>query len=84
VQSGKAEDSPRSLNTPGKTALYNNLAQNEELALRIDAAVKQGRPDGWRGIRARENIVKGLLNAILQNESKVERIFLIIRAQTEY
>ena len=84
VQSGKAEDSPQSLNTPGKTALYNNLAQNEELALRIDAAVKRGRPDSWRGIRARENIVKGLLNAILQDEVEVERIFLIIRAQTEY
>ena len=84
VQSGKAEDSPQSLNTPGKTALYNNLAQNEELALRIDAAVKRGRPDSWRGIQARENIVKGLLNAILQDEAEVEHIFPIIWAQTEY
>ena len=84
VQSGKAEDSPQSLNTPGKTALYNNLAQNEELALRIDAAVKRGRPDSWRGIRARENIVKGLLHDILQDQDQVEDIFRIVRAQPEY
>ena len=40
VEAGQAEDTPEKLNTPGKRALYNNLNQNEELALKIDEAVK--------------------------------------------
>jgi len=56
-----------------------------ELALKIDAAVKRVRPDGWRGIKARENIIKDALLPLLKNdEAEVERIFLIIMAQGEY
>jgi type I restriction enzyme R subunit len=33
VQAGQAEDTPKTLNTPGRRALYNNLERNEELAL---------------------------------------------------
>jgi type I restriction enzyme R subunit len=45
VEAGQGEETPKALNTPGKRALYNNLNQNEELALRIDEAVKKTRPD---------------------------------------
>ncbi|MGB4227258.1 MAG: HsdR family type I site-specific deoxyribonuclease [Candidatus Dechloromonas phosphoritropha] len=55
-----------------------------KLALRIDEAVKHIRPDGWRGIQAKENVIKKALYGILQNFDAVERIFLIIRQQTEY
>ncbi len=53
-------------------------------APRIDAAVKQVRPDGWRGVQAREQVIKRALFDILLDESEVERIFLIIKAQGEY
>ena len=53
VEAGQGEDTPGTLNTPGKRALYNNLNQNEELALRIDETVKQVRPDAWRGVEPR-------------------------------
>jgi type I restriction enzyme R subunit len=65
VEAGKAEDTPEKLNTPGRRALYNNLAKNEELALRIDDAVKKVRPDDWRGVQAREQIIKGALYGVL-------------------
>jgi type I restriction enzyme R subunit len=55
-----------------------------ELALKIDAAVKRVRPDGWRGVQARERVIKAALYEILQDEAEVERIFLIIKAQREY
>lgn len=84
VQSGLAADTPVKLDTPGKRALWNNLAQNEALALNIDATVRHVRPDGWRGIQAREQIIKAAVYGILQDESEVERIFLIIKAQGEY
>jgi len=84
VEAGQAEETPKALNTPGKRALYNNLNQDEELALRIDEAVKKTRPDGWRGIHAREQVIKAALNGVLQDVTGVERIFLIIKAQKEY
>jgi type I restriction enzyme R subunit len=53
-------------------------------ALKIDAAVKRVRPDGWRGVQTREQVIKAALYEILQDIAEVERIFLIIKAQGEY
>ena len=55
-----------------------------DLALKIDDAVKRVRPDGWRGVQAREQVIKRALFDTLMDESEVERIFLIIKAQGEY
>jgi len=49
VETEQAEETPKALNSPGKRALYNNLNQNEGLALRLDEAVRNMRPDGCRG-----------------------------------
>jgi type I restriction enzyme, R subunit len=84
VQAGHAEDTPKTLNTPGRRALYNNLGQNEELALKIDEVVKQSRPDDWRGIQAREQVIKQALYGVLKDTEQVEYVFLIIKQQTEY
>ena len=81
---GHSEDTPKTLDTPGKRALYNNLNQNEELAIDIDISVKEKRHDDWRGIKAREQVIKSALFDVLKDESEVERIFLIIKAQKEY
>ena len=84
VEAGQADDTPATLNTPGKHALYNNLSENEALALKIDETVKKTRPDGWRGNQAKENTIKAALLPLLGNEAEVERVFLIIKAQNEY
>ena len=84
VEAGQAEETPKALDTPGKRALYNNLNQNEELAMRIDEAVRNKRNDDWRGIQAREHVIKQALYDVLQDKATVERIFLIIKAQKEY
>ncbi len=82
VEAGQAEGTPESLDTPGKRALYNNLNQDEGLALRVHETVKRVRPDGWRGIQPRENIIKAALLPILENDvAEVERIFVVIKAQ---
>lgn len=84
VQTGHTESTPETLNTPGRRALYNNLGQNEAMALQIDEAVKNERPDGWRGIQAREQVIKAALYRILKDSAEVERIFVIIKQQKEY
>jgi type I restriction enzyme R subunit len=84
VAAGHSDDTPAELDTPGRRALYNNLKQNEALALRIDSIVKAVRPDDWRGIQPRGNEIKRALYGILQDHSEVERIFLIVKQQREY
>ena len=108
VDAGKSEDTPVTLDSPGKRAIYNNLmnetpaapggsvreppgaygerslTQVLDLALRIDVAIKKSRPDAWRGVQAREQIIKRVLFDVLRNEREVERIFLIVKAQSEY
>jgi type I restriction enzyme R subunit len=84
VEAGQSEETPKALDTPGKRALYNNLNQNEELALRLDETVKKTRPDGWRGVQAREQVIKRALYEMLHSEAEVERMFLIVKAQREY
>jgi type I restriction enzyme, R subunit len=65
---------------------YGNAAHDHllELAVKIDDTVKRTRPDGWRGVQARERVIKAALYGILQSEAEVERIFLIIKQQKEY
>ena len=84
VEAGTADDTPPKLDTPGKRALYNNLENDEKLALRLDEAVKQNSPDGWRGVEPKERVIKQALYKELGDKDEVERIFLIIKAQAEY
>ncbi len=84
VEEGHSGETPPALDTPGKRALWNNLGENEDLALKIDNTIKQVRPDGWRGIQAREQVIKEALYELLQDAAEVERIFLIVKAQSEY
>lgn len=97
-----AEASPM-LDTPGKRALYNNLASSEPtdgvhqgeivgaygdskmaLTIAVDAAIKAIRPDGWRGVISKEQVVKRALFELLKSEAEVERVFPIIKQQPEY
>ena len=85
VQAGTAADTPASLNTPAKRALYHNLTNDETLALQVDEVVRRVRPNAFRGNQAKENEIKRALLPLLGNDqAEVERIFLIIAAQSEY
>ena len=84
MDAGHGDDTPGELNTPGLRALYNNLGQDAGTAVRIDGAVKAVRPDGWRGVQAREQVIKQALYSVLKDAAEVERIFLIVKQQREY
>jgi type I restriction enzyme, R subunit len=78
--------------TPGgqlsdDTAQYGTEAAEHALALavKIDETVKRVRPNAFRGNQAKENVIKAALLPLLGNDPvEVERVFLIIKAQTEY
>ncbi|APO76974.1 type I site-specific deoxyribonuclease HsdR subunit protein (plasmid) [Rhizobium etli 8C-3] len=84
LAAGKTEDMPVQLDTPGKRALYNNLGKNEDLAMRLDSAVKFSRSDDWRGVEPKERAIKAALYKELQDKDEVERVFVIVKAQREY
>lgn len=85
VRAGMSDNTPVALDTAGKRALYNNLKDDEELALKIDAAVRRSKPADFRGNRVKENIIKQAIYPLLNDDvDEVERIFQIITAQQEY
>ncbi|WP_370234645.1 MULTISPECIES: type I restriction endonuclease subunit R [Henriciella] len=75
---------PASIDTKGKRALFNNLEENELLALKIDFILRNECPEGFKGEPAREGIVKAKLYEVLNDVDLVERIFQIVMAQAEY
>jgi type I restriction enzyme R subunit len=83
VNNGRADETPARLDTPGKVALWNNLDQNEELALKIDDAIKRVRPDDWRDNQVKENQIKreALMPLLYNNVEEVQRVFKIIYEQ---
>ncbi|MFI3123319.1 MAG: hypothetical protein QX194_05260, partial [Methylococcales bacterium] len=72
------------IDTAGKRAIYNNLNENEELALAIDRKIKEVRPHGWRGVPAKESVIQFALYELLNDVAEVERLFAIIKQQAEY
>ncbi len=84
TDAGHPDDTPERLDTPGKRALYNNLNEDEELALRIDAEVKAVRPDGWRGVQAKERVIQKALYEIFGDTDLVDKVFSILKANPEY
>jgi type I restriction enzyme, R subunit len=81
---GQEQDTPEQISTRGLRALYSNLGQDKELAVRIDEAVKKARPADWRSTQAKRLVVKQALWNILQDADEVERIFRIIERHEEY
>ena len=84
VSAGKYANTPTSLDTPAKVALWNNLEKNEDMAITVDNAIKESRSDDWRGSQAKENLIKTAMYKIINDVDEVERIFSIIKLQQEY
>jgi len=57
---------PKSMNTPGKRALYDNLGKSHILALAVDEAVRGSRQDDWRGNPFKVKKVRNAIQTALQ------------------
>ena len=75
---------PKLLNTRARRALYDNLGNNEQLAITLDAAIQRTKKDDWRGNRIKEREVRYAIRAVLQDETQANRIFEIVKNQDEY
>ncbi|MGH7233380.1 MAG: restriction endonuclease subunit R, partial [Nitrospiraceae bacterium] len=57
---------PKTMNTSGKRALYDNLGKDETLVLRVDAAVHASRQDDWRSNPFKVKRVKNAIRTVLE------------------
>jgi type I restriction enzyme, R subunit len=86
---GGASAYPKSLNTAAKRALYDNLGQNEKLALALDAEIDATRRDNWRGSTIKEKEIKIAIRKTLKEfgigeEEEISRVFKLIEKQNDY
>ena len=80
-----ARDYPRSLDTPGKRALFDNLDRDESLALAVHDAVISGRQADWRSNAFKIKRVRLAIKAVLEDdESRAERVLQLVTNQNEY
>ena len=75
---------PKALNTPAKRALYDNLGNDEQLALVLDTAIRHTKKDGWRGNMVKEREVRYAIYQHVPDEDQVNRIFELVKNQREY
>jgi type I restriction enzyme R subunit len=76
---------PAALNTAAKRALYDNLGQNEALALKVDSAVRESRQDDWRSNAVKVKKVRIAIKFELQDdEALTEQILELVKNQNEY
>lgn len=75
---------PNSLNTNAKRALYDNLEQDEQLAIVLDEEIRYSKKHGWRGHKIKEKQVKKAIKKHIKDEEKANEIFNIVKEQSEY
>jgi len=77
---------PTAVNTKAKRALYDNLGNDEQLALKVHENIVNSKADDWRGNTIKERQVR---NAIIEalgqpDKNTVETILELARNQIEY
>ena len=77
-------DYPASLDTNAKRALYDNLNQNEALALALDNEIRSTKKDNWRGSKIKQREVKNAIKKYIDRGDEIERIFDEVKNQAEY
>jgi type I restriction enzyme, R subunit len=76
---------PAGITSAPQRALYDNLGQDAELALRLDTAIRATKRDDWRGNRFKEKEVRNAIADALDGASaSVDEVFEIAKAQREY
>src|SRR5690606_7140017 len=80
---------PTAIDTGAKRALYDNLAENEPLAIELFNTINESRPDNWIGTPIKEKAVRITIRQVLNkygivDEAEVSRIYDIVENQEEF
>lgn len=80
----KSNGYPETLDTGAKRALYDNLENNEIMALALDNVIQANKLDGWRDGGIKERKLKIAVANLIKDEGKTENLMEIIKAQRDY
>ncbi|WQU21709.1 type I restriction endonuclease subunit R [Helicobacter pylori] len=75
---------PKKINTKALKTLYDNLDENEALALETDACIRGNKKDGWVGHNQKEKNLKIALRKIIKDEGLLENAFNLAKNIEEY
>lgn|GEM_PF-3510632 len=76
---------PSGIDTGAKRALFDNLDENEPLAIKVDMAIRQAKEDSWRGNKMKERKVKNAIRREIGEQSAlVDTIFDLAMNQNDY
>ncbi|GAA7476696.1 HsdR family type I site-specific deoxyribonuclease [Helicobacter pylori] len=75
---------PKKINTNALKTLYDNLNQDEALALETDACIRDNKKDGWVGHNQKEKNLKIALRQIINDEGLLENTFNLAKKIEEY
>ena len=75
---------PQSLDSPAKRALYENLGDDEGLALALDAEIRGVKKDAWRSHPIKRREVLLVIRQFIPGQGEAERVFELVSHQDEY
>lgn len=80
---------PDSIETNAMRSLYDNLDNDENIAVSVHKNILKSKQDGWKGNKMKEKkirigIKKALSKYDLDDDENIEKIFKIAEAQSEY
>ncbi|GAA8270979.1 HsdR family type I site-specific deoxyribonuclease [Helicobacter pylori] len=75
---------PKKINTNALKTLYDNLDENEALALEIDACIRGNKKGDWVGHNQKEKNLKIALRKIINDEVLLENVFNLAKHIQEY
>ena len=84
TEPSSGESYPNLINTRAKQALYDNLENDESLAVVLDEAVRYNKLDGWRDGGIKEKKLMLAVNNLVGDSEKTIALMEIIKAQSEY
>lgn len=84
VAQPNATSYPESLNSAAKRALYDNLNQNEALAMAIHNTVMLTKKDDWRNNAGKTKEVRRAIKDVLPDKTLLDTVFSIVQNQHEY
>lgn len=81
---------PEGIKTPAQQALYDNLAQDETLVLRLDEKIRSVKKADWRGNKFKEREVRNAIASVIETHVRddepvdVESVFELVKNQNDY
>lgn len=82
---GETSDYPRTLDSRAKRNLYDNLGQDEVLALKVDKAVLNTKKDSWIGNRFKEReVLRAIRESVGDYNINDEELLGLLQNQDEY